>query len=419
MLAPRTGGSAFEAPSFTLVWLSGLVWHLTRWGVAFLGTYLINELTGSPRLVQLAGTMLYGPLLIGGLVGGVISDRVDRLLTVRAQLVVLIPLSIALGLVVRADQVEVWMIYGYMFIVGIGWVTDMTSRRALVFDLVGDARIDHAMALEAMSLSIGLILGALVGGSAVAAVGIGAAYFWIAGSLVLALCLLAPVRAPATRAAAPAASPVRDLVDGIRDLRRRSGVVSVLVVTALANFFLFAYFPIVPVVADRLDAAPVLVGLLLAGTGIGMLIGSLVIARQRPRRRGLVYVGGLLVAFVFLVPFAVSTSYPLALLAIVASGVGSGFFGSTQSTLVMASAPVELRGRALGLLSMAIGALPVGMYALGELAERVGVTGALVFNACAGAGLLLLWSIRRPELVAMTVDDRPAERGPADHPVER
>ncbi|MEL6984934.1 MAG: hypothetical protein AAFO29_21065, partial [Actinomycetota bacterium] len=60
------GPSAFEARYFARVWLSGLIWHLTRWGVAFVGTYLVNEMTGSPRLVQLAGTALYAPLLVGG-----------------------------------------------------------------------------------------------------------------------------------------------------------------------------------------------------------------------------------------------------------------------------------------------------------------------------------------------------------------
>ena len=41
--AQRTG--AFGVRHFGLVWLGGLAWNLSRWGVAFLGTYLINDLT--------------------------------------------------------------------------------------------------------------------------------------------------------------------------------------------------------------------------------------------------------------------------------------------------------------------------------------------------------------------------------------
>ena len=93
-------------------------------------------------MVQLAGTVLYAPLLLGGVLGGVISDRFDRLVTVRVQLLALIPLTVVIGVLVNSDRLEVWMLYVYMFLVGIGWVTDMTSRRALVFDLVGEARLD-------------------------------------------------------------------------------------------------------------------------------------------------------------------------------------------------------------------------------------------------------------------------------------
>jgi MFS family permease len=400
--------AAFRVPGFGLVWFSGLVWHLCRWGVAFLGTYLVNELTGSPRLVQLAGTTLYAPLLLGGVIGGVVSDRFDRLATVRVQLVTMAPLSVLLGLAVRADRVALWMIYLYLFIAGIGWVTDMTSRRALIFDLVGNDRLDNAMALESVSLSSGMVFGALVGGSAVEAVGIGAAYFFIAGFVVVALLALIPVSSPprtrpsGTPASGGSGSPQRDLMEGIRMLRANRGVISVLGVTVIANFFLFAYFPIIPVVAERLDASPFLVGLLLAGTGIGMMTGSMVMARLDLRHRGLAYLGGVFAAMVFVLPFALGTNYWLVFGSIVVSGIGGGFFGSTQSALVMAEAPGHLRGRALGLLSMAIGALPVGMYALGELAERFGVSTALVVNIAVGAGLLVVWVIVRPEVRRMT-----------------
>ncbi len=408
----RSPASAFRVRHFGLVWLSGLVWHLTRWGVAFLGTFLVNELTGSPRLVQLAGTALYAPLLVGGVLGGLVSDRVDRLVTVRAQLAVLIPASIAIGLLVRADRAPLWALYLYLFVVGVGWVTDMTSRRALVFDLVGESRIDNAMAFESLSLSSGMVLGALAGGSAVEAVGVGSAFFVIAGLLAVSLLVLGPVRSPPKLRSQSDDVTDGGVVDGLRRLRRERSVFAILGVTVIANFFLFAYFPIVPVVADQLGATPLLVGLLTAGTGIGMMTGSLVMARLRPRRRGLVYTLGVALALALLVPFALAPTYPLALAAIIVSGFGAGLFGSTQTTLVMAAAPAELRGRALGLLSMAIGALPLGMYVLGESAERIGVGPALVTNAVLGAIALALWTARRPQVVAMT---GPADPVDADH----
>lgn len=418
--------SAFAAPHFTAVWISGMLWNLTRWGVAFLGTFLINDMTGSPRLVQLAGTTLYAPLLLGGVLGGLVSDRVDRLRTVRIQLVALIPLSLVIGVLVRTDRVTVWMVYIYMFLVGIGWVTDMTSRRALVYDLVGEKRLDHAMAMESISLSVGMILGALVGGSAVEAVGIGAAYFCIAALLSGAFLALAGVSSPsrevtavddAERTGQPTAAAGREfethsavaneasagseLSEGFRILRNQRGLLGLLGITVIANFFLFAYFPIVPVVADRLGAGPSLVGLLTAGTGIGMMVGSVGFARAKPRRRGAVHVAGLFIALAFIIPFALAGTFWLALAAIVCSGVGSGLFAATQSSLVMSAAPEALRGRALGLLSMAIGALPIGMYALGEFAEQASVRTAITTTAGVGIVVLAAWTLLRREVLSM------------------
>jgi MFS family permease len=390
---------AFRARHFGLVWLSGLIWHLCRWGVAFLGTYLINDLTGSPRLVQLAGTTLYAPLLIGGVIGGVLSDRIDRLATVRIQMAAMVPITVLIGMLVRSGHIAVWMLYIYMFIVGFGWVSDMTSRRALVFDLVGDALLDKAMAMEAMSLAMGMVFGALVGGYAVDSVGIGAAYFAIAGFAFLAILVLMPVTSPVPRAVrekTPSDGPT------VRDLIRHRGLISILGVTVIANFFLFAYFPIIPVIAEDLDASPFQVGLLAGGTGIGMMTGSLVMARMTPRHRGLAYLAGLVVAFGFLMLFAIGTNYWFVFAAIVASGVGSGVFGATQSTLVVAAVPEEARGKALGLLSMAIGGLPLGMYVLGEVAEATSPSTALLINAVGGVAVLGAWVMLRPEVASMT-----------------
>ena len=398
--------AAFQVRHFPLVWLSGLIWHICRWGVAFVGTYLINELTGSPRLVQLAGTMLYAPLLVGGVIGGVISDRFDRLNTVRAQMALLVPLSIVIGLLVRADRIEVWMLYVFMFIVGLGWVSDMTSRRALVFDLVGEHRLDNAMAMEALSLSSGMVFGALAGGYAIDAVGVGSAYMLIAAMSAIGFVALLAVEAPPAQSRRTASTSAKaDLIEGLKVLRRTPSVVSILGVTVIANFFLFSYFPIIPVVAEELDASPLLVGLLAAGTGIGMMTGSLIVARTTPRRRGRVYLAGVFAALAMLIPFALANTYWLAFAFIVVSGVGSGFFGATQSTLTMVAVPEEIRGRTLGLLSMAIGALPIGMYGLGETAEQIGVTPALITSAALGFVALASWIRFRPEVAHMVTDE--------------
>jgi predicted MFS family arabinose efflux permease len=83
------------------------------------------------------------------------------------------------------------------------------------------------------------------------------------------------------------------------------------------------------------------------------------------------------------------------------AAVGSGFFGATQSTLVLTTVDSDMRGRAMGLLSMAIGALPIGTFLLGEIAERLGASSAVVLMALSGLALLAVWVATHRQVLGM------------------
>lgn len=396
--------AALSVPSYPYLLLAGWFWTMCRWGAGFLGAYLANSMTGSARLVQLTGVALWAPLLFGGVLGGVVSDRFDRRRTVVTQLAVLIPLAGAMGVLGITDRLELWMVYVFLVVVGIGWVVDMTTRRAIIYDLVGPARLDNAMALESLSTSSGLALGTLVGGSAIQAVGTGWAFLLIAGLLLVALVLFMQVPRVARADLGRTESGFKALRAGFALLRTERALVSILGVTAAVNFFFFSFTPLVQLVASDLGVGAFLTGLLAATVGFGMMAGSSYVARAQPRRRGLVYVAGSATAMVLLIPFALSPWYIGAVLALLAAATGMGLFGSTQGTLVMTAVGPELRGRALGLLSTAIGVLPIGMIALGELAEVIGARPAIVVSVVTGATVLGSWLLYRPDVLRLTTD---------------
>jgi MFS family permease len=99
-----------------------------------------------------------GPLLIGGVVGGVVADRLDRRKTLLTMLGAIIPGAVILSALAATDLLVAWMIFAFLVLVGIGWVGDMTSRRTMVFDIVGQRHLDNAMALEGMSLAGGMTI---------------------------------------------------------------------------------------------------------------------------------------------------------------------------------------------------------------------------------------------------------------------
>lgn len=397
--------SGWRIPGYGMMWASGALWHTSRWGMAFLAGYLARTLSGSPRLVQLTGVAMWMPLLLGGVIGGVISDRFDRRHTLLWQLSSLIPFVFLVGALITWDAFALWMVYPLMTLVGVGWVVDMTSRRALVYDLVGPTRIDQAMALESLALAIGMTLGTLFGGSTIEAVGVGPAFLGIGCLLVGSLVLFVRVPRVEPGAAAPigqAGSALAQLRSGLGLLSKYPGLVSILGITAAVNFFYFSYTPLVQIVARNLGVRPGLTGLLAAMGGFGMMISSVVIARGAVVHRGRTYCAGAMVALGFLMVVAQGRTYGVVLVATLMAGIGTGFFGSLQSSLVMSCVPAEARGRALGLLSTAIGVLPLGMLGLGELAEVVGTRTAITASSAVGLVTTLVWMLRRPQVLSMT-----------------
>ena len=394
-------GSALSVPWFVPLWLSGALWNIARWGTSFVSAYLVNQMTGSPRLVQLTGVAMWAPLLLGGVVGGMISDRFDRRRMVLGQFVVVIPCAFLLGLAEINGQLHLWLLYPFLIMVGSGWVLDMTSRRAMVYDLVGPGRIDNAMGLESVSSAAGLALGTLLGGTIVEATGVGAAFLGVGAMMSASFVLLwsVPRHVLRTRSAAAGNSvpPLTALRQGFGLLRHHRALVSVLGVTAFVNFFYFSFTPLVQVIGKDLDVGPALVGLLASMVGVGMGIGSMYVARFRPARRGLAYVVGSFACMTLLIGFALSPWYGVSVVVLLAASVGTGLFGSTQSTLVMTAVPAEVRGRALGLLSTAIGMLPLGMLALGEVAQRVGAPAAIVSSMLIGLVCMVVWQFVMPE----------------------
>ena len=190
----------------------------------------------------------------------------------------------------------------------------------------------------------------------------------------------------------------RDLGEATRALPGNRPFVSLLGVTFAMNFLFFSFMPMVPVLAKQFDVGPVLTGVLASGLGLGMLIGSALMVIIDPPRRGLIYVIGSFGGMICLIVFALLDVFVIALAALVLTGIFSAGFSTVQAALVIAISPPEMRGRSMGLLSMAIGALPFGMVLLGALAEQIGSHTAVVASAGTGIVVLGAWLVRHPEV---------------------
>ena len=99
----------FAQPGFTAVYAVGVVWSLCRWAIGFLGAYVVADTTESARLVQLTGALLWAPLLLTGVVGGAVSDRISRRHLLFVQFSVLGPLTAGIGWLALTDNLPLWL----------------------------------------------------------------------------------------------------------------------------------------------------------------------------------------------------------------------------------------------------------------------------------------------------------------------
>ena len=108
-----------------------------------------------------------------------------------------------------------------------------------------------------------------------------------------------------------------------------------------------------PLGLGEFHVSPGLVGLLAAGEPLGALMGGALIAAGVLRMdRRLMFAGGSSLFMVMLLVVALSPSYWLALAVLIIGGFGTAGFGNMQTTLMLTEAPIEMRSRLMGIVTV-------------------------------------------------------------------
>ena len=349
--------------------------------------WLILDLTDSPWLVALVGFFSSAPMFLLGLVGGLLADRVHRQRLLSITQGTNVVSSCILTLLLSTGAVEVWHAYMTILISGACWALDTPSRRAVIYDLLGVEGVTNAVALDSVGQNASRMCGPALAGVLITLVGVTGGYMAITLFCTIAWVLLwslrIPQRPPPERRQQ---SLGRNLLEGFRYVRQNRTIKATLYITVVMNVLLFPYVQMVPVMArDVLHVDAALMGALQAAEGLGALVGAVLLASAaRINYHGRVFLGGSMLALIGLCVFSMSRWYILSLPIVLLLGLGTAGFGAMQSTLVMLAAHEEMRGRALGVLSLAIGTGPFGSLFMGAMASAVHPVFAIRMNALLG-----------------------------------
>ncbi len=377
---------------------------------ATLLTWLVLEMTDSELNVALVGVFGWTPLLMLGVVGGALADSTNRKRLFAATLSVNLVTVVILAVVLAADRVQVWHAYAAILVTGSCYALGMASRRSLIHDIVGRDRVTNAVALDTLGGNTSAMLGPALAGFLIGGVGVAAGYVVLAVSLSASLVLLWRLESPRRARRSLGDMQIgRTLVAGLRYVAGRHTLLATVMIAFVINVTVTPYVNMTPVIArDVLLVTPELMGILLSGHGLGALVGSLLVASAVTiRYHGRVYIAGSMILLAAVLVFSVSRSYALSLAIVIVAGLGNAGFNTMQMSLTMLLPRDEMRGAALGAMSLGIGGGPVGMLITGGVASTIGAPNAITINAVAGIAALSLIALVVPSLRQETAPDGP------------
>ena len=385
---------------FIAIFFVGALTSLVRWlEMLVFGVYVFAE-TGSAAATAAMTLLRLLPLALFGAFGGAVADRLDRRRLMQWGLVAMCVLATGLAALAASGRIEVWHLGVAAFLGGVFWITDFPVRRTLIGDVVRGPFLGRAMGVDTLANNGTRMLGPLLGGTVLATVGLEGAF---ALSAVLhALCWIAfqAVRFPSPGPARPTGGVWRSVAEGIRYLRGDRRLAGVLALTVVFNLWAFPMISMIPVIGEEsFRLGPSAVGILASAEGAGALVGSVLVAVfARPANFMPLYFAGGAFYLVFSIAFAASPSPWLAGAMLFVVGLGGAAYAAMQTTLVILSTPAEARGRMMGVLSVCIGAGPLGFYHVGMLADWIGARDAVALIGLEGLVALIAVSLVWPEI---------------------
>ncbi len=381
---------SLQLRGYRFYWFSALLVAAARAMQGVVLGWLVLERTNSAFLVTVAGALNFLPMLGLGLFSGIIADRLNRRkLLIGAQIASATAWAI-LGTLIVTNVLQTWEIMVISLAVGTAWALDWPCRQILIADLAGEQSILNGIALDQWAFNLMSIVGSVIAGVVITTLGTGKAFYIVAGSFACAAVSLFAIGPTLQTRANRADDIAANIREGVRYAINNRAILGVLLIMIVAHLTLFPFRSLLPVFArDVLNTGPEGLGYLSAAPGVGAITGGLMMASLRRSRLSLpaLAIGAVAMALLAVL-FAVSTIFLLSVFALIAVGFATSIYGALQNSIPLRLGEPQMRGRIMGLLSLVVGLMPIGMMAFGEATDRIGAPAVVVGGSIIGAVLV-------------------------------
>jgi MFS family permease len=402
--------------AFRFIWIGALLSNVGNWMEAVAQSWLVQQQTASPFMVELLAASEFVPHALLMLAAGWLADHYDRRKLLLAGQVAMMVLGAVLAAAAHLGLATPWVIIALAFAEGAAWAAVTPSWQALVPALVPREELPAAIALNSAQFNSARLLGPMLAGALLTATGAALVFDLNVVSFLGIVVVLSLVRVPQARLASAHTSG-GDLAHSggigpaVRWALREPGPRRI-----IAGIFAFALLAapvqgLLPAMADQvLHVGAHGYGVLLSCLGAGAIAGALTLARL-PRtypRHHLIPLS--MLAFALCALVYGSSRWPL--LSASALAVGGVFWVwslASSSTAMQLLVPEGLRGRAMSVLALATtGPLPLGHLLGGTVASLLGIRSGVLLS-CGALALFSAWSAwaREPAIDAMELPPPP------------
>ncbi len=381
------------------LYVAGLITALGSQATYVTIPYQLKELTHSPLDVGALGLFELVPLVVFGLYGGVLADRLNRRRLIISMEALLMLATAVVLFNALLPHPQVWILYVDAVVAAAVSSLQRPSIEALNQTFVPHELQRAASTLANIRFTSASIVGPALGGLVAVAAGPGFVYGANLVTFSISLFLLSGL----ARQIAPVSLAESDraaLRAGVSFLRSRPDIVGTYVIDLLAMTFAFPV-AMLPFVASRFHSTYAL-SLLYCGLPAGALIFTVLSGwTKRVHHYGRAVVASAAVWGLGIAIFGYSSSLWLVLVGLAVAGGADSLSGIFRATMWNESIPPEIRGRMAGMEMISYSLGPTaGQFRAGVMAAWTSLRFSLTVGglACTGsvgvvaAALPSLWS---------------------------
>ena len=374
--------------------------------------WLTWELTESPTWLGIMAFADFFPIVLLAPVGGVLADRLNPLRALRLYIVLSGCLSAAIAALTLGGLITIEALLLLVLANGCVLAFNYPLRLSILHTLVGRESLTSAISINSVGFSISRIGGPALAGIIISQWGVGPAVsFTVFADIVFiaALLFVRLVNPRQARERQPLREIPREVMEGVRYVRRHAGLGPLVVVLVTTSLFARPFTDLFAGFADEVFGRGA-GGLawLTSMQGVGAAVGAILLARYH----GVIGLTGrmtiaILVLEVAVLGFAATDIFWVALGFTLVAGYALTVLGVIEQSLMQASVEETVRGRVASLYILCARGCPAfGALLMGTLAEYAGLRWPIAGGAVLCIGLWL-WVRRRQARMAQALEKEP------------